>query len=248
MLNSKSLYRRILIKLSGEALMGDGVELFDSNAVTGIMQQIKDVVDCGIGIGIVIGGGNIIRGNEADKLKLDRINVDYMGMLSTIINAIALKDFLSQVDIGAVIYSSIGMGNVIKSYNREDALKDLNNDNVVIFAGGTGNPLFTTDSAAALRAIEINADLIIKATKVDGVYDSDPKMNPSAKKYNHLSFLDAINKNLKIMDLTAFDLCKNHGIDIHVCNIFTPNTLKDVIYGEPIGTLIYSSSLKPGCC
>lgn len=233
-------HKRILLKLSGEALMGEGKEIFNKKTLDEIMFQIKQLVDLDVNLGIMIGGGNIFRGLHAEEFGLQKANADYMGIMATIINGIALKDFLMAHKISAKIYSAIPIGNLIQGYNRDNMLKDIVDKNVIIFVGGTGHPFFTTDSSAALRAIEMNADLLIKATKVDGVYDSDPMKNPQAQKYTKLRFDEAISKNLKVMDMAAFDLCRTHKIDISVCNIFNKNSLKDTVCGNGQGTLIYT--------
>lgn len=232
-------YKRILLKLSGEALMGGHDLMFDKATIDSIIFQIKQVLSLDVKIGIVVGGGNIFRGVNGDELGLKRANADYMGMLSTVMNGIALKDFLANSGVKSKIYSSLAITNMVKGYNRDSMLSRMESGNVIIFVGGTGNPFFTTDSGAALRAIEMEADLLIKATKVDGVYDSDPKLNLTAKKYNKISFDQAIGENLKIMDMSAFDLCRSHKINIDVCNIFKPNSLFDSALGNSQGTLIH---------
>lgn len=233
-------YKRILLKLSGESLMGGSKDLYDKSTIDHIATQIEEVYNTGTEIAITIGGGNIFRGVNANIFGLDRTNADYMGMLATIMNGIALKDFLSHHGLKAKVYSALAVGNIVAGYNREKVIKNLVNKEIVIFVAGTGNPFFSTDSGAALRALEIKADLLIKATKVDGVYDCDPLKNPQAKKYTNLSFDEAISKGLKIMDLTAFDLCKSHNINIDVCNIFHKNALLDSIAGNSQGTLIHA--------
>lgn len=233
--------KRILLKLSGEALMGEeSREMFDKNALEMIISQIKQLIELKVKLGIVIGGGNIFRGTKAQQFGLQLVNAHYMGMLATIINGIALKDFLNTHKIRSEIYSAIPIGEIIKGYNRNDMLEKLEADNIVIFVGGTGNPFFTTDSGAALRAIEMNADILVKATKVDGVYDSDPVQNHNAKKYDQLSFDDAIRQNLQVMDMAAFDLCRSHNVNIVVCNIFSKNSLSDTASGNTRGTLIHA--------
>lgn len=233
-------YKRILLKLSGEALMGNGNSMFDKPTVDSILNQIKQVVDLGVKVGIVIGGGNIFRGVNGSELGIDRANADSMGMLATVMNGLALKDFLATASIRSKIYSSLTITNMVKGYSRDSMLSRMEDGNVIIFVGGTGNPYFTTDSGAALRAIDMKADLLIKATKVDGVYDSDPKLNLTATKYHRISFGDAIKQNLKIMDMSAFDLCRDHKVNIEVCNIFKPNSLIDSVLGQSQGTLIHA--------
>ena len=231
-------YQRVLLKLSGEALMGGHTDLFDKKTVDGIILQIKQLLELKVKLGIVIGGGNIFRGIDAKQFGLQPSNADYMGILATIMNGIAFKDFLVSHGIRAKIYSAVPVGNIVKGYNRDSMLNRLEDGNVIVFAGGTGNPFFTTDSAAALRAVEMGANLLIKATKVNGVYDSDPHKNPQAQKYTTLSFTEAISQNLKVMDLTAFDLCQQHSINIEVCDIFSPNSLKDAATGNSQGTVL----------
>lgn len=233
-------YKRILLKLSGEALMGKSDDIFDKNTVNSIINQIKQVHELNVKIGIVIGGGNIFRGASGPALGLERTNADYMGMLATVMNGIALRDFLNNVGIKSRVYSAIAVANIVKGYNRDSMLKNLDDGHVVIFVGGTGNPFFSTDSGAALRAIEMKADLLIKATKVDGVYDCDPQENLTATKYHKLSFDEAITHNLKVMDMAAFDLCRTNKVNIEVCNVFHQNSLKDSVEGNGQGTLVYA--------
>ncbi|MFN8770024.1 MAG: UMP kinase [Neisseriaceae bacterium] len=232
-------YKRILIKLSGEALMGESNIMFDPQITSSILAQIKNVINLGVEVGIVIGGGNIFRGVRANELGLQRANADYMGMLATVMNGIALKDFLHTLDVKSEIYSALHINNIVKAYNRDSMLSKLIDGHIIIFVGGTGNPFFTTDSGAALRAIEMDANILIKATKVDGVYDKDPIIYPDAKKYNNISFNDAITQHLKIMDISAFDLCRAHNMNIHVCNIFEDNALKSIVTGEQVGTFVH---------
>lgn len=233
-------YHRVLLKLSGEALMGGGTALFDKATIDSIITQIKQSLELKVKIGIVIGGGNIFRGVNGAQLGLDRANADYIGMLATVMNGIALKDFLTHSHIKSKIYSALAINNIVKGYNRDSMLSRLEDNHVIIFAGGTGHPYLTTDTTAALRAIEMQADLLIKATKVDGVYDADPLLNPDAIKYPNLSFDQAIKQNLKVMDMAAFDLCNQHKINIAVCNTFNHNSLIDSILGNIHGTLIHA--------
>ncbi len=237
---STAKYKRILLKLSGEALMGDTSNMFDKRTLDCMISQIENLIKLNIKIGIVIGGGNIFRGVNGKELGLQRANADSMGMLATIMNGIALKDFLANRKIKAKLYSALAVQNIAKGYSRDSMLSRLEDGNIIIFAGGTGNPFFTTDSSAALRAIEMNADLLIKATKVDGVFDKDPKQYSDAIRYSKLTFDEAINKKLKVMDISAFDLCREHNIDINVCNIFNPNSLQDVVLGLDQGTIIHN--------
>lgn len=232
-------YKRILIKLSGEALMGNSNDMFDPQTTSSVLAQIKTLIGLGVEIGIVIGGGNIFRGVRAKELGLQRANADYMGMLATVMNGIALKDFLVNLNINSKIYSAIGIEHVVKAYNRDSVLSELTLGNVIIFVGGTGNPFFTTDSGAALRAIEMNADILIKVTKVDGVYDKDPVIHGNAKKYDSISFDEAISQDLKVMDISAFDLCREHNMNIQVCDIFKDCALEKIVKGEAIGTFVH---------
>ncbi|MDQ5920969.1 MAG: uridylate kinase [Pseudomonadota bacterium] len=239
----KLKYPRILLKLSGEALMGkeNNASIFDQPTINSIIIQIKQLIELGVKLGIVIGGGNIFRGiNGTATLGLHSANADYMGMLATIMNGIAFKDFLTNSGVKSKIYSALTITNIVKGYNRDSMMGRLEDGNVIIFAGGTGNPYFTTDSAAALRAIEMKADLLIKATKVDGVYTADPMLDRLATKYAKISFTDVIQQNLKVMDMAAFDLCRQHKINIDVCNIFNPNSLFDSALGNTQGTLIHA--------
>jgi uridylate kinase len=232
-------YKRILIKLSGESLMANQQDLFDSNIIDNISHQIKTIIDFGVEVALVIGGGNIFRGMDGDKLQLNKIHSDYMGMLATIINAIALKDFFTNSGVKTTLFSAIPINKIVKGYMQEDVLTALNNQELVIFAGGTGSPFFTTDTTAAIRAIEIGADLIVKATKVDGIYNNDPIRNSNAIRYTKLTFDEIISKDLKVMDQTAFTLCRKHNIPILVCNIFTNNVLTDIIINnKDLGTLV----------
>ncbi|HMT02890.1 MAG TPA: UMP kinase [Burkholderiales bacterium] len=206
-------YKRILLKLSGEALMGDSQNVFDKSTIDAILLQIKQLNELDIKVGLVIGAGNLFRGINADKFGLTRANADYIGILATVMNGIALKDFLSNIEVPAKIYSALAISNIVKEYNRDSMLKRLNDGDVIIFVAGTGLPYFTTDTTAVLRAIDMGAELIIKATKVDGVYDSDPKINSLAKKYNKLTFDEAIHKNLKIMDMAEPMECLCHHLN-----------------------------------
>lgn len=233
-------YQRVLLKLSGEALMGDSQDSVDPGTVEFIICQIKEILDLGVKVGIVIGGGNFFRGlSGSDRLGIQRANADFMGMLATAMNGILLRDACNARGIFAKVYSAFPIGNIIKGYNRDSALKRINDGDVVIFVGGVGSPYFTTDSGAALRAIEMNCDLLIKATKVDGVYDKDPKKYPDAVKFDQLTFNDAINDNLGVMDMAAFALCRENNMNINVCSIFKAGSLKNVVTGGSEGTLVY---------
>ncbi|TXJ01944.1 MAG: UMP kinase [Neisseriales bacterium] len=233
-------YPRILLKLSGEALMGESRDSVDTETVAFILQQVKDVLALGVKVGIVIGGGNFFRGVAgSDKLGIQRANADTMGMLATVMNGILLRDSFNAQGIDAKLFSAFAVGSFIKGYNRDSMIKRLNDGDVVIFVGGTGSPYFTTDSGAALRGLEMNADLLIKATKVDGVYNKDPKKFADAVKYQQLSFDEAIGENLGVMDMAAFALCRENGLNIKVCSIFKAGSLKRVVLGEDEGTLVY---------
>ncbi len=232
-------YKRILIKISGESLMGTTSNIFDIATLDIILNQIKTITKLGIKIGIVIGGGNIFRGINGDKLGLQRANADYMGMLATVMNGIALKDFLESHGVKSKIYSALPIANIVKGYNRDSMLKRMDDGNVIIFVAGTGNPFVTTDSGAALRAIEMDADILIKATKVDGVFDKDPAQHADAIKYDKLSFDEAISYNLKVMEVSAFDLCRANNMNLIVCNIFKPTSLERIVSGKDEGTLVY---------
>jgi uridylate kinase len=235
-------YQRILLKLSGEALMGGERESVDSATVEFILRQIKEIVALGVKVGIVIGGGNFFRGVAgSDRLGIQRVNADNMGMLATVMNAILLRDCFNSHGIKSKIFSAFPVGNFIKAYSRDSMLKRVNQGEVVIFAGGIGSPYFTTDSAAALRALEMGAEILIKATKVDGVYDKDPHKYPAAVKYDKVAFDAAINDNLAIMDTTAFALCRENNLNINVCCVFKEGSLRRVVTGANEGTLVYCS-------
>jgi uridylate kinase len=232
-------YKRILLKISGESLMGASQNLFDNSIINNLVSQVKDIINHGVEVAIVIGGGNIFRGVEGNSLQLNKIHSDYMGMIATIINAIALNDFFSNSNIKSAIFSSIPINKLIKGYMQEDVIKSLANKELVIFAGGIGSPFFTTDSTAVVRAIEISADLIIKMTKVDGIYNKDPVKYNDAILYKNLTFNDAITNGIKVMDQTAFTLSKEHNIPILVCNMFLDNILIDiVINNKELGTIV----------
>lgn len=235
----KPAYRRILLKLSGEALLGNQTHGIDYDNISKIVQEIKSIYDLGVQIAMVVGGGNIIRGDaESKRAGIDRATADYMGMLATVINALALQNVLEKEGLYTRVQSGIAMHEVAEPYIRRKAVRHLEKDRVVIFASGTGNPYFTTDTAAALRAMEINADVILKATKVEGVYDRDPVKNPDAKKFETLSYIEVLNKQLKVMDATAISLCMDHSMPIIVFNIKNTGNLKRIVLGEKIGTLV----------
>jgi uridylate kinase len=231
-------YKRILLKLSGESLMGDQKYGITAEMLQHYAQQVKAVVDLGCEVAIVIGGGNIFRGIQAEKSGIERAQGDYMGMMATIINGMALQAGLEAAGLFTRLMSAIKVEAVAEPYIRRRAIRHLEKKRIVIFAGGTGNPFFTTDSAAALRASEINADVILKGTRVDGIYTADPEKDPTATRYDHISFKEAIAKKLKIMDMTAFTLCQENDMPIIVFDINKPNNLLDLVQGKPVGTLV----------
>ena len=231
-------YKRVLLKLSGEALAPQGSSGIDPEAAKMISNQIKNCVQIGANLAIVIGGGNIWRGKVGLELGMDRATADYMGMLATVMNSLALMDALENIGVTTRVQTSIEMRAIAEPYIRRRALRHIEKNRVVIFAGGTGNPYFTTDTAAALRAVEINAELLIKATKVDGIYDSDPKKNPDAKKFDRLTYMDALNKQLQVMDATAISLCMENHMPLMVLNLWEEGSLKKALMGEKVGTLV----------
>lgn len=237
-------YKRILLKLSGEALMGDSQSSVDHAAVDFILEQIISVIKLGVQVGIVIGGGNFFRGvSGSERLGIQRANADFMGMLATVMNGILLRDAFINKGIDTNLYSAFGVANMVKGYNRDSVLSDLEHNKTVIFVGGTGHPYFTTDSGAALRAIETNCEVLIKATKVDGVYDKDPHKFDNAIRYAELTFEQAIEQKLGIMDMSAFTLCSENNMPIKVCSIFKPDSLKRIILGKDEGTLVSNRKL-----
>lgn len=231
-------YKRILLKLSGESLMGDKQFGIDNNRLNTYAEQIKEICDAGVELAIVIGGGNIFRGVQAEEGGMDRTHGDYMGMLATMINSMALQAALESVGLKTRLQSAIEMKEIAEPYVRRRAVRHLEKGRVVIFGAGTGNPYFTTDSAASLRAIEINADVILKGTRVDGIYTADPFKDPSATKYDVISFDDVYSKGLQVMDMTAFTLCKENNLPIIVFDMDTPGNLKKLLTGEQIGTIV----------
>ena len=234
----KPKYRRILLKLSGEALGGKTGMGIEPAALSNMAHQIGEVRQLGVEVVIVIGGGNIFRGSFGSERGIERATGDYMGMLATIINALALQDALEKAGIATRVQSAITMHQVAEAFIRRRAVRHLEKQRVVIFAGGTGNPYFSTDTAAALRANEIVAEVILKATKVDGIYDCDPKKNPKAQRYAQISYLEALQKQLKVMDSTAFSLCMDNKMPIIVFDLFKPHNLRRVVMGERVGTLV----------
>lgn len=239
-MNEEPKYKRVLLKLSGEAFAGKGRYGIDPDFLEYISREIKSVYDLGVEIAIVIGGGNIFRGLEGGKsLNIDRATADYMGMMATVINALALQDTLERiVKIPTRVLSAIEMRQVAEPYIRRRAVRHLEKGRIVIFAGGTGNPFFSTDTAAALRAAEISAEVLLKATKVGGIYTEDPEKNPEAHLIEKISYIDVINKGLRVMDYTAMTMCREIALPVVVFNIKEPGNLKRVIMGERVGTLV----------
>lgn len=234
----KPVFKRVLLKLSGEALGGDQGYGIDPITIETIASEVKDVVECGIQLALVIGGGNIFRGLAASSKGMDRASADYMGMLATVINSLAMQDALEKLGVDTRVQSAIAMQEVAEPYIRRRAIRHLEKGRVVIFGGGTGNPFFTTDTAASLRAMEIGAEAILKGTKVDGVYSSDPKKDPTAVKYPTLTYIEVLRKGLQVMDATATSLCMDNSLPIIVFDITTPGNVKKVVCGEEIGTIV----------
>jgi uridylate kinase len=240
----KLKYKRLLLKLSGESLMGDKGFGIDHKVLEFFADEVKSIHEYGVEVGIVIGGGNIYRGLSAGDQGIDRVTGDQMGMLATLINSLALQNAVEKKGIFTRLMSSIKMEEIAEPYIRRRALRHLEKGRVVIFGGGTGHPYFSTDTAASLRAIEIQADVIIKGTRVDGVYDSDPEKNLSALKFNRISYLDVLKKNLKVMDLTAVSLCQENKLPIVVFNMDIPGNLLKLVNGETVGTVIHDEEEK----
>jgi uridylate kinase len=233
-------YKRILLKLSGEALMGEDSYGINRDTVDRIVSEVAEVVNLGVEVAVVIGGGNIFRGVAPAASHMDRATADYMGMLATIMNALALQDAMRRVSLVSRVQSALNVEQVVEPYIRGKAMRYLEEGKVVIFAAGTGNPFFTTDTAAALRGSEMNVDLVLKATKVDGVYTDDPKQHADAMRYKRLTFDEAIIKNLRVMDATALTLCRDQKLPINVFSIFKPQALKRVVLGEDEGTFLHN--------
>ena len=234
-------YRRFLLKISGEVLAGEQGYGIDPKVLETIAGEIKDLQPLDVEIAIVIGGGNIFRGMAASASGMERASADYMGMLATILNALALQSFLERAGVHTRVQSAIEMRQLAESYIRRKAIRHLEKKRVVIFAGGTGNPYFSTDTAAALRAIEIGAQVILKGTKVDGIYEADPVTHPTAKRYDELTYLQVIEKNLKIMDGTAVTLCRDNNVPLIVFNIKEPGNIRRAVMGEKVGTVVKRS-------
>ncbi|MCP4441668.1 MAG: UMP kinase [Aureispira sp.] len=231
-------YKRILLKLSGESLMGDNGFGIEPDMLVHYANEIKAILDLGVEVAIVIGGGNIYRGLQAEKTGIEKVQGDYMGMLATVINGLALQSAMETIGIYTRLMSAIPMDKIAEPYIRRRAVRHLQKGRVIIFAAGTGNPYFTTDSAAALRANEINADVILKGTRVDGIYTADPEKDPTATKYDKVSFSEVIKNELNIMDMTAFTMCQENDMPIVVFDINEPANLVKIVKGEPIGTLV----------
>lgn len=236
---STSAYRRVLLKLSGEALMGDDAFGINRATIERMIADVAEVVKLGTQLAVVIGGGNIFRGVAGGAVGMDRATADYMGMLATMMNALALQDAMRHAGIETRVQSALRMDQVVEPYIRPRAIRQLDEGKVIIFAAGTGNPFFTTDTAAALRGAEIGAEVVLKATKVDGIYSADPKKDPSATRYPTITFDEAINRNLQVMDATAFALCRDRKLPIRVFSINKPGALRRIILGEDEGTLVH---------
>lgn len=238
---TETKYKRVLLKLSGESFAGGNEFGIDIDTLAKVAKQIKNVIEMGVAVAIVVGGGNIWRGDEAEANGIDRVTADYAGMLATVINALALQDILEREGVNTRTQSAIGINQVAEPYIRRRAIRHLEKGRVVIFAGGTGNPYMTTDTAAALRAIEIDAEvLLMTKNKVDGIYSSDPIKNRDAKKYEHLTHLEALNLRLEVMDATALSLCLENKLPIIVFDLQAPHSIEKAVKGEPIGTLVSS--------
>jgi len=231
-------YKRILLKLSGEALMGDDPFGINRQTIETIVAEVAQVARLGVEIGVVIGGGNIFRGLAPGAAGMDRATADYMGMLATVMNALALQDAMRQAGIASRVQSALNIEQVVEPYIRGKAIRYLEEGKIVIFAAGTGNPFFTTDTAAALRGSEVGAEIVIKATKVDGVYTADPKRDPNAVKLAHLGYLEVLNRGIEVMDNTALTLCMDNNVPIVVFNLLEPGNIERVVLGEEIGTLV----------
>lgn len=237
---SQSKYKRVLLKLSGEALMGELDFGIDPKVLNRIALEIGQLIGIGVQVGLVIGGGNLFRGASLQEAGMDRVSGDHMGMLATVMNALAMRDALERSNISTKVMSAIPMSGVVEHYDRRRAIRDLKDGDVVIFCAGTGNPFFTTDSAACLRGIEVNADLVLKATKVDGVYSSDPMQDSDAVKYERLTYDEVLQRQLGVMDLTAICLCRDHDMPVRVFNMNKSGALVSIMVGSDEGTLIES--------
>jgi uridylate kinase len=232
------IYQRIVLKLSGEALMGDLSYGIDPDIVQGIAEEIADVTANGVQVAVVVGGGNIFRGIKGAAAGMDRATADYIGMIATVMNAMTLQDALERMEVPTRVQTAIAMQQIAEPYIRRRAIRHLEKGRIIIFGAGSGNPFFTTDTTAALRAAEISADVVFKATKVDGVYDSDPRTNPNAKRYQTLNYAHVLNKDLRVMDATAISLCKENNIPIIVFDLSVKGNIRKAVMGDPIGTLV----------
>ncbi len=237
-MNKQPAYKRVLLKLSGEALKGKRSGGIDADVLCFIAEEIKEIVSQGVQLGIVVGGGNIFRGLEGNAKGIDRNSADYMGMLATVINSVALQNVMENAGIPTRVQSAIEMREIAEPFIIRRAVRHIEKGRVVIFAAGTGNPYFSTDTAAALRAMEIRADVILKATKVDGVFDKDPVLHKDAKKFDTISYIDVLSMNLKVMDSTSISLCRDNNLPIIVFNLDKKGNIKAVVFGEPIGTVV----------
>lgn len=231
-------YKRVLLKYSGEALQGEASFGIDPRVLDRMASEVSELVAMGVEVAIVIGGGNLFRGKALSEAGLGRVTGDHMGMLATVMNALALRDALERAQLSARVMSAIPMLGVVDPYHQRKAMKHLSDKQVIIFAAGTGNPFFTTDSAACLRAIEVQADVVLKATKVDGIYSDDPKKNPHAKRFERLTYHEVLTKGLKVMDLTAICLCQDYHMPLQVFDMAAPGVLKRIVEGETIGTVV----------
>lgn len=231
-------YQRIVLKLSGEALMGDLSYGIDPDIVQGIAEEIADITANGVQVAVVVGGGNIFRGIKGAAAGMDRATADYIGMIATVMNAMTLQDALERMEVPTRVQTAISMQQIAEPYIRRRAIRHLEKGRIIIFGAGSGNPFFTTDTTAALRAAEIGADVVFKATKVDGVYDSDPQTNPNAKRYKTLNYAHVLNKDLRVMDATAISLCKENNIPIIVFDLSVKGNIRKAVMGDPIGTLV----------
>lgn len=236
--NPKLKYKRILLKYSGEALMGKSQFGIDPSVLDTLARQVAELIGMGVEVGIVLGGGNLFRGKALFEAGVGRVTGDHMGMLATVMNALAMRDALERIDLPARIMSAIPMMGVVDSYHRRKAMTHLRNGQVVIFAAGTGNPFFTTDTAACLRAIEIGADVVLKATKVDGIYSEDPLKNPNATRYDYITYKEVLTKGLEVMDATAICLCQDQGMPLQVYDMMAQDALKRIVVGERVGTIV----------
>ena len=236
--NLQPKYKRVLLKLSGEALMGDGDFGIDPKVLNRMALEVGQLIGIGVQVGVVIGGGNLGRGAALSAAGMDRVTGDHMGMLATVMNALAMRDALERSNISTRVMSAIPMSGVVEHYDRRSAMRWLKDGDVVIFSAGTGNPFFTTDSAACLRGIEVEADIVLKATKVDGVYDADPMKVKKAKKFDRLTYDEVLDRKLGVMDLTAICLCRDHSMPVRVFNMNKAGALTSIMVGEPEGTLI----------